>query len=175
MGKIQPDRDLSSSTFNLSMRTSGTLRLSRWDHDLVVQRTRELDMDPRRWLTSGFFESMRLFLGFAHTTSKKAFIVTSFECLLTDTNQLRVARLGFKDKFYHILQSNINTAPELHRLNNDLAALRFYALQNIPHYTSLEGMQRGKELLRYMEHSAQSSRMYGHESKTHKLAWTDAN
>lgn len=88
MAKIQPDRDLSSPTLDLSMRTYDILRLNHWDHDLVIQRKQKLDMDPRRWLTSGFFESMRLFLGFAHTTSKKLSLTTNFKCLPTNKNQI---------------------------------------------------------------------------------------
>ena len=73
------------------------------------------------------------------------------------------------------MQSNINTVSELHRLNNDLAALCFYALQNVPHYASWEDIQQGKEILRYMEQSAQSSRMCGHKPKAHRFAWTDVH
>jgi hypothetical protein len=70
---------------------------------------------------------------------EKLSLVTNFE-LPTHTNQPYFARLGGRKKFLHIMQSNINRFSELHRLNNDLAALRFYALQNVPHSASSEGI-----------------------------------
>jgi len=147
------------------MRTFDTLQLNHWDYNLVARRKQEFDMDPRRWLTSGFFESMRLFLGFAHSTLKKLSLITNFECLPTDKIQIWVARNGVKKIFGRILQSNINGAPELYRLNDELAALRFYALQKVPHHMSLDGIQR----------SAQSSRLHRLESKGHQPVWTDVD
>jgi hypothetical protein len=114
-------------------------------------------MDPRRWAVAGFFDSMRIFLSFAASSLVSLSHVTKFESELKDRHQiLGVSRYGVSKRFDPILGSSFLVVRKLHYLNNDLAALRFYALQNHPHYVSSEEIQQGKKILRYMEKCARS-------------------